>query len=78
LHRTQYGQTALIVAASENQAECVRSLLELGADNNATDDVRAIWYFAVRAFAYMNLEDSLFFIHHAGCRALFTIIICFS
>ena len=39
--RAQLGQTALIRAAGNGHAECVRLLLDAGADTNAKDEVRA-------------------------------------
>ncbi len=37
----QTGYTALIYAAIEGRAECVRLLLDAGADKEAADEVRA-------------------------------------
>ncbi len=37
----QHGRTALICAAATGYADCVRLLLNAGADTNATDGVRA-------------------------------------
>ncbi len=36
----QRGRTALIWAATEGKADCVRLLLDAGADKEATDEVR--------------------------------------
>ena len=41
LMRTQDGRTALICAALKGHTDCVRLLLDAGADTNATDRVRA-------------------------------------
>ena len=38
---TQFGQTALIWAAEKGRADCVRLLIDAGADTNATAKVRA-------------------------------------
>ncbi len=38
--QSQHGRTALNVAAYFGRTECVRLLLEAGADKDATDDVR--------------------------------------
>ncbi len=38
----QDGSTALVLAAWHGYTECVRLLLESGADKEATDDVRCI------------------------------------
>jgi ankyrin repeat protein len=39
---SQDGKTALIEAAAHNQMECVRLLLDLGVDKEATDKVRFV------------------------------------
>jgi hypothetical protein len=41
IHCAQEGFTALIAAAREGHSDCVRVLLDAGADKNATDKVRA-------------------------------------
>ena len=47
----QNGRTALIYAASDGHADCVRRLLEGGADKEATGDVRRCGADDVIAFA---------------------------
>jgi hypothetical protein len=41
---SQYGYTALISAAGKGHADCVRLLLDAGADKNAFDKVRVDWF----------------------------------
>ena len=48
----QDGSTALIIAAANGHADCVRLLLDAGADANARDGVRE---------AASNSTESLFF-----------------
>lgn len=40
--RAQYGRTSLVFAAEKGHADCVRLLLDAGADKNAKDRVRRV------------------------------------
>ncbi len=62
--RAQDGKTALIVAAKEGYADCVRLLLDAGADAEVEDDVRhqPIASAVVQA-CWVSVELLLFFQH---------------
>ncbi len=44
MRQTQSGSTALILAAANGRADCVRLILDVGADNEAMQDVREICF----------------------------------
>ncbi len=50
LVQSQYGYTALIRAAKHGRAECVRLLLEAGADKDAMTNVRLICHAVLESF----------------------------
>ena len=47
IFETQFGRTALICAAAEGHIDCVRLLVESGADAKATDNVRDMLLYTV-------------------------------
>ncbi len=59
--QTQDGDTALILAAQNDRIECVRLLLEAGAEKNAKNDVREIKFrFKFRIEGLCLLNSNLF------------------
>ncbi len=54
-HQTQSGRTALIFAAQNGHAECVRLLLEVGADKDAVDNVRGVILMGVCMCAHVSM-----------------------
>ena len=67
---TQDGWTALICAADQGRADCVRLLIDAGADKEAADNVRRLlllcWDAAhVFVISYRTIHLHVFFIHLA-------------
>jgi hypothetical protein len=58
--RAQNGWTALICAATNGHADCVRLLLDAGADKEAKDSVRAsaVFVYGALFFGQMLVIDS--------------------
>jgi hypothetical protein len=53
----QIGQTSLMCAVFKGHVDCVRLLIESGADVDATDNVRLLLCFVARVYGLDGLTD---------------------
>ena len=56
---TQSGNTALIGAGYGGHEDCVRLLVDAGADKEAKDDVRVTGFFIMGIYIYMTIYCAL-------------------
>ncbi len=58
---SQWGLTALMIAARNDHAECMRLLIDAGANKDALDEVRLCSCFALASSSYAALLFPLLF-----------------